>query len=136
MPGGRRDAVQMTEHGGEGLFESPDVRYLFYVKAGAGGAEQLWRRLLSGGGEHQVLPEVSRGNFATVGERIYFIPQPDVGCDCHHLQWLDLATGRKSPLMDVSGVGGGLSVASDGRFLLNTTVAHTSADRLLVERLR
>jgi Tol biopolymer transport system component len=136
MPGGGGEAVQVTEHGGEGPFESPDGRYLFYVKAGAGGADQLWRRLLSGGGEQQVLTEVFRGNFAMMGERVYFIPQLDVGCDCYHLQRLDLATGIRSPLMDVSDVGGGLSVASDGRSLLYTTVVHTSADLLLVEGFR
>ena len=136
MPSGGGEAVQMTEHGGEGPFESPDGRYLCYVKAGAGGAEQLWRRLLSGGEEHQVLPEVFRGNFAMVGERIYFIPQLDVGCDCYHLQWLDLATGTRRLLIDVSDVGGGLSVSSDGRSLLYTTVVHTSADLMLVEGLR
>jgi len=38
--------------------------------------------------------------------------------------------------MDVSDVGGGLSAASDGRFLLYATVVHTSADLLLAERLR
>ena len=136
MPGGGGEAVQMTEHGGEGPFESPDGRHLFYVKAGAGGAEQLWRRLLSGGGEHQVLQEVFRGNFAMAGERVYFIGQLDVGCGCYHLEWLDLATGKRNPLMDVSDVGGGLSVASDGRSLLYTTVVHTSADLLLVEGFR
>jgi Tol biopolymer transport system component len=126
----------VTEHGGEGPFESPDGRYLFYVKAGAGGADQLWRRLLSGGGEHQVLTEVFRGNFAMVGERVYFIPQLDVGCGCYHLQWLDLATGKTSPLIDVRDVGGGFSVSSDGCSLLYTTVVHTSADLLLVEGFR
>ena len=136
MPGGGGEAVQMTEHGGEGPFESPDGRHLFYVKAGAGGAEQLWRRLLSGGGEHQVLPEVFRGNFAMMGERVYFIPQRDAGCDCYHLQRLDLATGKTSPVMDVRDVGGGLSVSSDGRSLLYTTVVHTSADLILVEGFR
>ena len=136
MPGGGGEALQITEHGGEGPFESPDGRNLFYFKAGAAGAEQLWGRLLSGGGEHQVLPEVFRGNFAMVGERIYFIPQLDVGCGCYHLQRLDLATGKTSPLMDVRDVGGGLSVASDGRSLLYTTVVHTSADLVLVEGFR
>ena len=136
MPGGGGEAVQMTEHGGEGPFESPDGRNLFYFKAGAGGADQLWRRLLAGGGEHQVLPEVFRGNFAMAGERVYFIPQLDVGCGCYHLQWLDLATGTRNPLMDVRDVGGGLSVSRDGRSLLYTTVVHTSADLLLVEGFR
>ena len=136
MPADGGQAVQMTERGGEGPFESPDGRYLYYFKSRAGGAEQLWRRLLAGGEEHQVLPEVFRGNFAMMGERIYFIPQLDVGCDCYHLQWLDLATGKTSRLMDVKDVGGGLSVSSDGRSLLYTTVVHTSADLMLVEGFR
>jgi Tol biopolymer transport system component len=136
MPASGGEAVQVTEHGGEGPFESPDGRYLCYFKAGAGGAEQVWRRPLAGGEEHQLLPEVFRGNFAMAGERVYFIPQLDVACGCYHLQLLDLATGRRTPLMDVKDVGGGLSVSSDGRSLLYTTVVHTSGDLMLVEGFR
>ena len=136
MPASGGEAVQLTEHGGEGPFESPDGRHLYYFRAGAGGAEQVWKRLLSGHSEHQLLPEVFRGNFAMAGERVYFIPQLDVACGCYHLQWLDLATGKKSPLMDVKDVGGGLSVSSDGRSLLYTTVVHTSGDLMLVEGFR
>ena len=136
MPGSGGGAVQVTEHGGQGPFESPDGRYLHYFKAGAGGAEQVWRRQLAGGDEHQLLPEVFRGNFAAAGARVYFIPQLDVACGCYHLQWLDLATGRSAPLMDVKDVGGGLAVSSDGRFLLYTTVVHTSGDLMLVEGFR
>ena len=136
MPASGGDAVQVTEHGGEGPFESPDGRYLYYFRAGAGGAEQLWRRLLAGGDEHRLLPEVFRGNFAMAGERVYVIGQLDVGCGCYHLEWLDLATGRRGLLMDVRDVGGGLSVSSDGRSLLYTTVVHTSGDLMLVEGFR
>jgi hypothetical protein len=136
MPASGGEAVRMTEQGGEGPFESPDGRHLYYFRAGAGGAEQLWRRLLSGGVEHQVLAEVFRGNFAMAGERVYFIGQLDVGCGCYHLQWLDLTAGKRSPLMDVKDVGGGLSVSSDGRSLLYTTVVHTSGDLMLVEDYR
>ena len=136
MPGGGGEAVQMTERGGEGPFESPDGRYLYYFKAGTGGAERLWRRPLAGGDERQLLPEVFRGNFAMAGERIFFIPQLDVACGCYHLQSLDLAAGEKRLLMDVRDVGGGLSVSSDGRSLLYTAVVHTSGDLMLVEGFR
>jgi Tol biopolymer transport system component/DNA-binding winged helix-turn-helix (wHTH) protein len=136
MPSGGDRAAQVTERGGEGPFESPDGRHLYYFKAGTAGAEQLWRRLLPDGDEEQVLPEVFRGNFAMLGERVYFIPQIDVGCGCYHLQWLDLTTGETHPLMDVRDAGGGLSISSDGRFLLYTAVVHTSADLMLVEGFR
>lgn len=136
MPSGGGRAVQVTGHGGEGPFESPDGRHLYYFKAGTAGAEQLWRRLLPDGEERQVLPEVFRGNFAMLGERLYFIPQLDVACGCYRLQWLDLRTGKTHQLMDVRDVGGGLSISSDGRFLLYTTVVHTSADLLIVEGFR
>jgi Tol biopolymer transport system component/DNA-binding winged helix-turn-helix (wHTH) protein len=136
MPANGGKAVQVTDRGGEGPFESPDGRDLHYFKAGAGGAEQVWRRSLGGGDEHQLLPEVFRGNFAMAGERVYFIPQMDVACGCYHLQLLDVATGRRTPLMDVKDVGGGLSVSSDGRSLLYTTVVHTSGDLMLVEGFR
>jgi Tol biopolymer transport system component/DNA-binding winged helix-turn-helix (wHTH) protein len=136
MPATGGDAVRVTEHGGEGPFESPDGRVLYFFKTGAGGAEQVWRRLLSRGDERQLLPGVFRGNLAMAGERVYFIPGLDVACGCYHLQWLDLATGTTAPLIDLKDVGGGLAVASDGRALLYTTVVHTSADLLLVEGFR
>lgn len=133
MPGGGGEAVQVIERGGEGPFESPDGRHLWYFKAGTGGAEQLWRRLLPGGEEQQVLPEVFRGNLAMLGDNIYFIPQRDVGSGCYHLQRIDLVTGTRSLVIDLQDVGGGLSISSDGRSLLYTTVVHTSADLFLVE---
>jgi Tol biopolymer transport system component len=133
MPGGGGEAVQVIERGGEGPFESPDGRHLWYFKAGTGGAEQLWRRLLPGGEEQQVLPEVFRGNRAMLGDNIYFIPQRDVGSGCYHLQRIDLVTGTRSLVIDLQDVGGGLSISSDGRSLLYTTVVHTSADLFLVE---
>jgi Tol biopolymer transport system component/DNA-binding winged helix-turn-helix (wHTH) protein len=136
MTAGGGEPVQVTDAGGEGPIESPDGRYLYYVKAGAGATERLWRRPLSGGQEHEVLPGVFGGNFALLGERIYFIPQRDVDCDCYHLQWLDLATGKTRPLIDLRDAGGGLSVSSDGRSLLYTTVIQTSADLMLVANFR
>jgi Tol biopolymer transport system component len=136
MPGGGGDAVQVTERGGEGPFESPDGSCLYYFRAGAAGAEQVWRRPLGGGDERQVLPEVFRGNFAMAGEHIYFIPQQDVGCGCYHLQRLDTTTGEIETLMDLKDVGGGLSVSSDGRSLLYTIVLQTNADLMLVDRFR
>ena len=136
MPATGGGAVQVTEHGGEGPFESPDGRFLYFFKTGAGGAEQVWRRLLPGGEEQLVLPEVFRGNFAMLGENIYFIPQRDVVSGCYHLQRLDLVTGVRSVVIDLKDVGGGLSISSDGRSLLYTTVVHTSADLLLVEGFR
>jgi Tol biopolymer transport system component len=136
IPAGGGDAVQVTTHGGEGPFESPDGRYLYFFKAGAGGAEQLWRRPLPGDHEQQLLPEIFRGNFAMAGDRVFFIPQLDLACGCYPLQWLDLATGRTAHLIDVKDVGGGLTVSADGRFLLYTTVVHASGDLMLLDGFR
>jgi len=50
------DPVQVTAQGGAAALESPDGRYLYYVKDRAPG---LWRRLVAGGVEEQVLDHVA-----------------------------------------------------------------------------
>ena len=133
MPALGGEMVKVTENGGEGPFESPDGKFLYYFKPGSGGTEQVWRLPLSGGREELVLGDVFRGNFSMSGEDAYFIPQMDVDCECYHLQRLNLATGKREPVIDVKNIGGGLSVSADGRYLLYATVVHTSRDLMLVE---
>ncbi len=133
IPAGGGAAVQVTHNGGGCAFESPDGKFLYYIKPGSGGAEQLYKLQLSGGEESLVLEEVFWLNFSMSGEGIYFIPQRDSDCDCYHLQWLDCTTGKSKPVIDVKNVGGGLSVSSDGHSLLYTKVVHFSTDLMLVE---
>ena len=49
MPAGGGAAVQVTHNGGGCAFESPDGKFLYYIKPGSGGAEQLYKLQLSGG---------------------------------------------------------------------------------------
>jgi hypothetical protein len=120
-------AAQATEHRGEGPFESPGGRYLFSAKTGAGGTEQLWRRLPSIGEEHQVLPEAFRGNFAMTGERVYRIPQLDAGCDCYHLPWLDVRLACLEVLA-LGGRRGGDDAAGGGYWIVRAALARAVSE--------
>ena len=79
IPAAGGDAIQITRNGGDKPLESPDGKYLYYVK-GDRYPEQCsaWKMPAGGGEETRVLDSVHCDGFWEVGEQgIYYFAKPD-----------------------------------------------------------
>jgi Tol biopolymer transport system component len=133
LSAGGGEAVQVTRNGGGTAFESPDGKFVYYIKGDFTGG--LWKMPASGGEESQVLPSVLYRDFFLVNDGIYFIPEP--GADGKFsIQFLNIATGKVKTVAPVSRPFEGLSVSPDGRFLLFSQVDEAGSDLMLVENFR
>jgi Tol biopolymer transport system component len=133
MPAQGGDAVQMTRKGGSGAMESPDGRYLYYLKTGAGKKDSLWRLRLEGGDEAQVLESVLNNQYAASDRGIYFIPDSKP----FSVRFLNFDTGEVTIIANIPREPvWGLSVSPDGRSLLYSEFEATRSDLMLVENFR
>jgi Tol biopolymer transport system component len=89
-------AVQLTRNGGGLPLESPDGKWLYFVKED--GAAGLWKMPVEGGPETQVLKAVFRANFVVLDRGIYFTP-PRSANEESSVQFLDFATARSRPFV-------------------------------------
>jgi len=129
---------QVTRNGGSVALESPDGRFLYYVKPDRPG---LWRMSAAGGQETQVLDALDPaqwGSWVVVEGGIYFIEPsvPPHGAICFYnsatkqvSQILRLA--REPDSWDVA-----LDVSPDGRRILFTLIDAQNSDLILMENLR
>src|SRR5207253_8168432 len=88
------EALPVVRNAGWGPVESPDGRFLYYVKTQPGTDRiSLWKVPVEGGEESQVLESLSGElNYVIVDEGIYFNPRTDPGRDSF-IQFLNFATG-------------------------------------------
>jgi Tol biopolymer transport system component len=115
--------------------EDPDGRFLYFVKDTEGGPS-LWRRPVEGGGEIKVLDSMAREDFQVARQGIYYIARrAGQGLTQRwSLAWHDLASGKETDIVPVSfGMGNGLALSPDGRFVLYTQQDRESTDLMLVE---
>jgi len=130
---GGGEAVQVTRNGGGTAFESPDGKFVYYIKGDFTGG--LCRMPVSGGEESQVLPSVVWRAFFLVNDGIYFMPEP--GADRKFsIQFLSFATAKVKTVCPISNPAEGISVSPDGRFLLFLQVDEAGSDLMLVENFR
>jgi hypothetical protein len=136
MPAEGGEAVRLTQKGGDVPRESPDGRFVYYVKSyeppGA-----LWRIPVDGGEEELVLDaKIEYGAFAVVDGGIYFAahpgPRPMGGMT---LQFLSFETGNIETILEGIVRAEGITVSPDSGWLLYTEVDF-SADLMLVENFR
>ena len=133
MPSNGGDAVQLTRKGGSNATASSDGRFLYYLKATAGGKVGLWRLSLEGGEEVQVLESVLNKNYAVVDRGIYFIPDSKP----YSVQFLSFNTGRPATIARIPREPMyGFSVSPDGRSLLYSATEELRSDLMLVENFR
>jgi Tol biopolymer transport system component/DNA-binding winged helix-turn-helix (wHTH) protein len=134
VPAGGGDAVQVTTNRGGIAFESPDGKFVYYLKGEPSGS--LWKMPTSGGEESQVLTSVNWRAFFPVNDGVYFIPEP--GADRKYsIQFLSIATGKVKTVAPISRPAQeGLSVSPDGRFLLFSQNDEVGSDLMLVENFR
>jgi Tol biopolymer transport system component len=122
----RRDEVQVTRNGGSGAKESPDGKFLYYVKGGA-----LWRMPVKGGEEMRVV-EGASSSYAVTNTGIYFIPSGDAA-----IRFLDLTTQAIRTVAVLDRLARtGLTVSPDGRTILFAQVDNYDVDLMLMENFR
>lgn len=135
--GGR--ATQITRNGGFEAFESPDGRYLYYLKGRA--VEGIWRVPVDGGEEVEFL----RGNGAgkwrcwRVSERGIYYARPDEGPGLR-LEFFDFASGQTQSSGRIARAAErtipSLAVAPDGKSLLYAQYDQSGSNILMLEGMR
>jgi Tol biopolymer transport system component len=139
MPANGGEAVQLTRDGGLAPLESPDGKFLYYVKSLV--ATSLWKIPVEGGQTIKVLEGLSTSlNLAIVDSGLYFVPEASSGSGSS-IQFLNFATNRISPVADFEkplsvGAGGGLAVSPNGRWILYTQADQAGSELMLVENFR
>jgi Tol biopolymer transport system component len=137
VPAEGGEPVQVTKQGGDVAFESPDGRYVYYLKALDSG---IWRMPVGGGEEVEVLDTFNQGlvaDWAVVNDGIYFITSTaKEGVD---IQFLDFATRKVKQVATLGKVDilpFALAVSPDRRQFLYAQSDNFSGDIMLVENFR
>ncbi|MFB3776740.1 MAG: protein kinase [Bryobacteraceae bacterium] len=130
VPSGGGQAVQVTRSGGGMALESPDGRYVYYIKEP--GPPGLFRMPVEGGEEKQVLPgNIVWRNFGVTAKGIYYVP------DGKTIQFLDTATGKVTALATVDRLGdGGICPSPDDAYVVFGQSEGRTVDLMLVEGFR
>ncbi len=138
MPAGGGDAIQVTSHTGDLPEESPDGKFLYYMK-GDHFPERcsVWRMPTEGGTETRVLDStICDGPFALAEPGIYFLAKT-VKKDQIDLCFLLFATGKTRKIRTFEHTWLGVIAASpDGRTVLYTQADQEGSDLMLVENFR
>jgi Tol biopolymer transport system component len=129
VPSGGGTAEQVTRNGGHTPLASPDGKTIYYAKS-ASSPCQLWMVPVGGGEESQVLDSITAQTFAVSRGGIHFVSWP-------RLEYFDFSTGKIETIKTLEKQTGlGMSVSTDGRWLLYTQNDHVGSDLMLVENFR
>jgi Tol biopolymer transport system component len=133
------DPIQITRDGGWAPLESPDGKFLYYVKRLA--ATSLWRVPVEGGQPTKVLDGLSYSlNLAIVDTGLYFVPERDAAASST-IQFLNFATNQVRTVANFDkplnmGLEGGLAVSPNRRWLLYTQFDQPGSELMLVENFQ
>jgi len=136
MPANGGEAIQITRDGGFAPLESPDGKFVYYVKRLA--HTDVWRIPADGGQGTRVLEGViTYPNWAVLENGLVFVPTRNK----FSLQFLNFATGKIRLLGKVDRpltlfLYGGLAVSPDGRSILYTQYEQGGSELMLVENFR
>ena len=133
MPATGGDAVQLTRNSGDEPHESPDGRFLYYMK-GWPSAVSVWRANRDDSQEVKVLEGVhSEGQWALVKDGIYFFKPPDkVGHS--ELAFYEFADGQTKNLLTIQrALDTHIAVSPDGRTVLYPQFDQSGSNLMLVE---
>jgi len=136
MPSSGGEAVQITRNSGDVPQESPDGRFLFYMK-GWPEAVTVWRTLPDGSQEVKVLDSVDGGGEWTVGkEGMYFFRTPDK-MGYRDLCFYEFATGQIRKITTTQRpMESHIAVSPDGRTILYPQFDESGSVLMLVENFR
>jgi eukaryotic-like serine/threonine-protein kinase len=129
-------AVQVTKEGGFAAFESPNGKFLYYIKALNG---PIWRMPVEGGEETRILDRNIRWSYWRVLENgICFL---DWGTTPPEIEVFDFDTRQMKRITTVDrakgpGGGGGFAVSPDGQSVLFARTDQIDSEIMLVENFR
>jgi len=129
-------AVQVTKEGGFAAFESPNGKFLYYIKAFAG---PIWRMPVEGGKETRILDQNIRWSYWSVLENgICFL---DWGATPPEIELFDFDTRQLKRITTVDRTkslsgGGGFAVSPDGQWILFARMDQIDSEIMLVENFR
>jgi len=141
IPANGGEAIQLTRDGGFGPLESPDGKFLYYVKNLID--TTLWRIPVEGGQPTTLLEGVSNYvNLAIVDTGVFFVPVPEretgarfsVQFSRHASNKIETVAISEKPL--ALGAGGGLSISPDGRWILYAQFDQAGNELMLVDGFR
>jgi hypothetical protein len=136
MPANGGEAIQVTRDGGFAPLESPDGKFVYYLKALQN--TDVWRMSTDGTQVTRVLEGLSDyRNLAVVQNGLVFVSIRNTSS----VQFLNFATGKIRLLANVDRPIahfplGGLAVSLDRRSILYTQVEQAGSDLMLVENFR
>jgi Tol biopolymer transport system component len=139
MPAVGGDAVQITRNDGDRALESPDGKYLYYIK-GDRYPEQCsaWKRPAAGGEATKVLDSVHCDGFWDIGgQGIYYFAKPDEK-GRSEICLYEFANGKTREILalDLRYDYAGVAVSPDGRTILYSQSDQAGSDLMLVENFR
>ncbi|HKF54065.1 MAG TPA: hypothetical protein VKJ45_01425, partial [Blastocatellia bacterium] len=136
MPADGGDAIQVTRDGGFAPLESPDGKFVYYLKGLLN--TDVWRMSSDGIQVARVLEGLSDYlNLAVVESGLVFVPR-----NTSSVQFLNSATGKIRLLGKVDrpltllAPYGGLAVSPDGRSILYTQYEQGGSELMLMENFR
>jgi serine/threonine protein kinase len=136
MPSSGGEAVQITRNSGDAPQESPDGKFLYYMK-GWPEAVTVWRASVDGNQEAKVLDSVNGVGHWTVGrEGIYFFRGPDK-MGHSDICFYEFATGQIRKVLTIQlPVFNHIAVSPDGGTILYPQSDELGSVLMLVENFR
>ena len=136
MPASGGEAIEVTKDGGFAPLESPDGKFVYYLKGLAN--TDVWRMSNDGTQVTRVLEGLSDYlNLVVLEEGLVFVPK-----NGSSVEFLNFATGKIRLLSKVDrpltlfGSSGGLTVSPDGRSILYTQYEQGGSELMLMENFR
>jgi Tol biopolymer transport system component len=136
MPSNGGDALQITHNSGDLPRESPDDRFLYYMK-GWPEAVSVWRSSLDGTQEAKILDSVhSEGQWDVVRDGIYFFRVPDK-MGYSDICFYEFATGQIRKILTIQRpVSTHIAGSPDGRTVLYPQSDESGSVLMLVDNFR
>jgi Tol biopolymer transport system component/DNA-binding winged helix-turn-helix (wHTH) protein len=137
IPPGGGSPIQVTLNGGSLPRESPDGRYIYYVKWPKG----IWRIPVAGGKEEAVLPDFSAAlmdHWQVMNDGVYFVNGET--SPYATLEFYDFAGRKMRAIAELTGApttyNGGLTVSANRKEILYSQDSRSGSDIMLAENFR
>jgi serine/threonine protein kinase len=136
MPTSGGEAIQITRNSGDVPRESPDGKFLYYMK-GWPDAVSVWRTAVDGNQEAKVLESVhGEGKWAVGKEGIYFFRTPDK-MGHSDICFYDFATGQIRKIVTIQRtVDNHIALSPDDRTILYSQSDESGSVLMLVENFQ